>query len=283
MQTARRRSTNGMGKGFGNVLRHWRCVRGLSQLDLALESDVSQRHISFLESGRAQPSRDMILRLATVLDVPLREQNVLLVAAGFAPMYMERQLDGPDVQQIRKAINHILFQQEPYPAVVIDRQWNLLLANKATHRLLEWILHPHGMPSHLAPDGRINLLRLLFHPDGFRPFVRNWPEVAGWLIERVHREAVAEGQNDASSRLLKEVLSYPDVPRAWHVPHWEARQDPTLTIQLSKNDLELQFFTTITTLGTPYDITVQELHIECFFPADGDTERNIEKLGMVSR
>jgi hypothetical protein len=107
--------------------------------------------------------------------------------------------------------------------------------------------------------------------------------VASWLIERLHRESVAEGQSDASLRLLKEVLSYPDVPRAWHVPHWEARQDPTLMIQLSKNDLELHFFTAITTLGTPYDITVQELHIESFFPADADTERNIEKLGMVSR
>ena len=263
---------------FGRILRDWRRKRGVSQLELALAAEGSQRHISFLESGRSQPSRDMVLRLAKVLDMPLREQNVMLIAAGFAPVYPARELADPELLQVRKALDCMLRQQEPYPAMVIDRHGNLRLGNDAAERLLTWLMEPHMAHRLLGPDGPLNLLRLLFHPDGVRPYIRNWPEVAGHLIERLHREAIIDGQSDATMALLTELLTYPDVPQAWHIPNWEALQVPVLIVELTKNDLTLSFFTTITTLGTPHDITLQELRLECFFPADEATERNIKAL-----
>jgi transcriptional regulator with XRE-family HTH domain len=268
----------GAGSTFGRVLREWRQKRGLSQLDLALSSAVSQRHISFLESGRSQPSRDMVLQLATVLDIPLRAQNVMLVAAGFTPRFKERDLADPEMQQVRKALDCMLRQQEPYPAMVIDRHWNLRMGNEAAGRLMTWLMDPHLAQTLPGPDGPLNLLRLLFHPHGIRPFLRNWHAVAGHLIERLHREAVFDGQSDATMVLLNELLAYPDVPRAWSLPNWEAWQAPLLTVEFVKGDRALQFFTTITTLGTPNDITLQELRLECFFPADTATERSCEAL-----
>jgi transcriptional regulator with XRE-family HTH domain len=267
---------------FGRILRQWRRTRGFSQLELALAAEGSQRHISFLESGRARPSREMVLRLATVLDLPLRAQNVMLVAAGFAPLYQARELADPAMHQVRKALECMLRQQEPYPAMVIDRHWNLRLGNEAAGRLMAWLMAPRGARTFPGPDGPLNLLRLLFHPDGVRPLVRNWPEVAGHLVERLHREAIIDGQSDATLALLDELLTYPDVPRAWQVPNWEALQAPVLTVELAKDDLTLCFFTTITTLGTPHDITLQELRLECFFPADEATERDIEVLGALT-
>lgn len=263
---------------FGRILRDWRHKRGMSQLALALAAEGSQRHISFLESGRSQPSRDMVLRLATVLDIPLREQNVMLVAAGFAPRYLARALTDPELHQVHKALDCMLRQQEPYPAIAVDRHWNLHMGNDAAGRLLSWLRDPH-MNHHVSgQDGPLNLLRLLFHPHGVRPYIRNWYTVAGHLIDRLHREAIIDGQSNATSALLNELLAYPDVPRAWHVPNWESSPSPVLTIELAKAELTLCFFTTMTTFGTPHDITLQELRLECFFPADESTERNIEAL-----
>jgi transcriptional regulator with XRE-family HTH domain len=250
----------------------------MSQLDLALASEGSQRHISFLESGRSQPSRDMVLRLATVLDIPLRGQNVMLVAAGFAPIYQARGLNDPELHQVHKALDCMLRQQEPYPAIVVDRHWNLHIGNDAAGRLLNWLMDPHMSQNFPEQDGPFNLLRLLFHPQGVRPYIRNWHVVAGHLIERLHREAIIDGQSDATVALLHELLAYPDVPRAWHLPNWEASQAPVLTVELAKAELTLSFFTTLTTLGTPYDITLQELRLECFFPADATTEDHIKAL-----
>lgn len=262
---------------FGRVLRDWRTTRGLSQLELALNGDVSQRHISFLESGRAQPSRDMVLQLATVLDIPLREQNTMLEAAGFAHVFKARQLSDPQMEQVRKALA-CMIEPQPYPAVVIDRHWNLQMGNVASTHLMNWLIDPAVIPADLIPNGSMNVLRLLFHPKGIRPFVANWREVAGALIERLHREAVADGQSEVTMAFLDELLAYLDVPRDWFAPNWEAWTAPILTLKLVKDDLELNFFSTITTLGTPRDITLQELHIEHFFPSDAMTERNFRIL-----
>ncbi len=267
------------GGAFGRVLRDWRRTRGLSQLSLALESEVSQRHISFLESARSQPSREMVLRLATVLDVPLREQNVMLAAAGFAQAYQERDLDDPAMQSVRKALDFMLRQQEPYPAVVVDRHWNVLTGNAASKRLLQWLGDPRESPDYSVPDDRGNLVRFLFHPAGWRPFVTNWHEVAGWLIERLHREVVTDGQSEVSRALLDELLSYPDVPRAWREPNWDVASSPLLTLDILKDGLNLRSFSTITTLGTPHDITLQELRLESWFPADEATENYFRALG----
>ena len=182
------------------------------------------------------------------------------------------------MQQVHKALDCRLRQQEPYPAVVIDRHWNLRLGNEAAAKLMTWLMPPHTEQTYPGLDGPTNLLHLMFHPGGLRPFMQNRHDVAGHLIERMHREAVIDGQSDATMALLNELLSYPDVPRAWHVPNWEAWQAPMLIVEFAKDDLALRFFTTITTLGTPHDITLQELRLECFFPADTATEDNIKAL-----
>lgn len=259
---------------FGQFLRQWRDRRGLSQLDLAVMSNVSQRHISFLESGRAKPSRAMILELATVLDIPLREQNVMLTAAGFAPVYSESDLQDPQVEPIRKALDFILHKQEPYPAVVIDRYWNLLQSNRAATNLLNFLIDPQILQPQFEC---INLMRLMFNPQGLRPVVANWQEVAGHLIRRVHREAIVEGQSEKSIALLNELLAYPDVPQSWRNLQWEWHA-PLLTVNFVKGDRQFNFFSTIATLGTPYDITLQELRVECLFPADDITAENMRKL-----
>lgn len=262
---------------FANLLKHWRNQRGLSQLDLALAGNVSQRHISFLESSRANPSRDMVLQLAAVLDVPLRDQNIMLTAAGFAPIYSQSDLSAPEVEPIRKAIEFILRQQEPYPALVMDRYWNLLQSNTSAQRLTNWLIHPEELQRRFNIDGKINLMRLMFHPQGFKPFVANWEEIASHLIQRVYREAFADGHSDESMALFQELEAYPDVPHLWQQSLPRTWQLPLLTVQFVKDGLSLNLFSTIATLGTPHDITLQELRIESLFPADEATQTSLSK------
>jgi transcriptional regulator with XRE-family HTH domain len=263
-----------LNQSFGNLLKQWRNHQGFSQLDLAVNSQVSQRHISFLESGRAKPSRDMILRLADVLEIPLKYQNLMLTAAGFAPTHAETDLSSPEMFSIRKAIDFMLRQQEPYPAIVVDRYWNLLLTNDAATRLLNTFIDLEKLQANFCVDGKINLMRVIFHPQGLRPFIPNWEEFAGHLLQRVHREAVALFESEQSTSLLKELMSYPGVSDVWQNSNRTTQHALLLTIHLKQNDLDLQFFSTIATLGTPYDITLQELRIECMFPANEVTERN---------
>lgn len=283
---------------FGTLLKQWRNRRSLSQLDLAVTSQVSQRHISFLESGRAKPSQEMVLKLATVLEVPLRHQNVMLSVAGFAPIHTETDLSAPEMLSISKALNFILRQQEPYPAIVIDRYWNLLLANKGATRLLNTFIDPDKLQTLFCIDGKINLMRVTFDPQGLRPFIVNWEELAGYLLQRVHREANSSIESEQSALLFDELISYPGVSDLWNTSSYlqsvfvreasavpNGRLTPTaegestqndliLTTHLKKHDLDLRFFATISTLGTPYDITLQEIRIECLFPADEVTEHN---------
>lgn len=272
--TQRSSASIGMTNSFGMLLKQWRNQRGFSQLDLSVTSQVSQRHISFLESGRAKPSRDMVLGLATVLDVPLRHQNMMLTAAGFAPIYTETDLSVAEMTPIRRALEFMLHQQEPYPAVVMDRYWNLLLNNQGATRLLNNFIDPIALQTILCSDGRLNLMRAMFHPQGLRPFVYNWKDIAGHLMQRVHREAIAEGQTEQSTSLLEELMSYPGVPDVWRTSNREAHHALLLTVHLRREHLNLQFFSTIATLGTPHDITLQELRIEYLFPADEATEQN---------
>jgi transcriptional regulator with XRE-family HTH domain len=259
---------------FGILLKQWRDQRGFSQLDLAITSQVSQRHISFLESGRAKPSRAMVLQLAAVLEIPLRQQNLMLSSAGFAPIHAETDLSAPEMTSIRKALDFMLLQQEPYPAIVVDRYWNLLLTNQGATRLLTDFIDPEKLQALFYVDGKINLMRVMFHSQGLRPFIANWEDVANHLLQRLHREALAEGESDQSTTLLKELMNYPDVSEIWQTSSRTAHNALLLTVHLKRDDLELQFFSTIATLGTPYDITLQELRIECLFPADEATERN---------
>ncbi len=246
----------------GALLREWRAARRLSQLDLALEVGVSARHLSYIETGKAQPSRDMIARLADTLDMPLRERNALLMAAGYAPKYPETALGTPELAQVRRAIELILEHQEPYPAFVLNRHWDMVQANRAAARVMGFL---RGGSAHA------NVMRQFFDPNDVRGVVVNWEEVAGDLIRHLHDE-VAAAPSDAKARaLLEEVLRYPGVPSQWRTRELGAAPPPLLTVVFRKDDRELRFFSTIATFGTPRDVTLDELRIECVFPADDAT------------
>jgi transcriptional regulator with XRE-family HTH domain len=259
---------------FGMLLKQWRSQRGISQLDLAIDSQVSQRHISFLESGRAKPSREMVLQLATVLEIPLRQQNLMLTAAEFAPIHAETDLSAPEMTSIRKVLDCMMRQQEPYPAIALDRYWNLLLANNGATRLLDTFIDADKLQTLFYQGGKINLMRVVFHPQGLRPFIVNWEDFGNHLLHRLHREALAEREGEQSTLLLNELMSYPGVSGIWQSDRRAAQNALLLTTHFKRDALNLKFFSTITTLGTPYDITLQELRLECLFPADEATEEN---------
>jgi len=252
-------------RAFGLLLKEWRRVRRKSQLTLALEGEVSPRHLSFVESGRSVPSRDMVQTLAEALDVPLRDRNALLVAAGYAPLYAERALESVDLIQVRRALTRLLEHQEPYPAVVLDPQWNVLETNRAAPRLFSHFVDLAALPEPL------NLLRSIFDPAGLRPWIANWDVVAQTLAHRVFREAVGGVPDPRVLSLLDELRAYPGSP-APGLPT-TAEDLPFHPVQFRKGSLSLSFFSMVTTVGAPHDITAQELRIETFFPSDDETER----------
>lgn len=247
----------------GPLLRRWRTERRLSQLELALNADVSSRHLSYVETGRSKPSREMVLRLADVLEIPLRERNTLLVAAGYAPRFYETALAAPEMAQMRRAIELMLKQQEPYPAFVLDRHWNVLMANQVGPRCTRFLLD--------AEPTETNMIRLCLHPNGVRKVMVNWEDTAGDLIRHLHHQVAATPTDEQARALLAEALSYPGIPAHWRTREINAPATPLLTTTFRKGDVTLRFFSTITTFGTPHDVTLEELRIECSFPADEAT------------
>jgi len=218
----------------------------------------------------------MVQLLARALDVPLSEQNSLLVAAGYAPIYGERELSAPDLEHVRRALEFMLRQQEPFPAIVMDGLWNIVMQNEATQRMFGLFRSPKAGRAHAG-----NAMRTIFHPDGIRPFLVNWEEIAAPLIQTLHREA-AGGTNAAAARLRDELLAYPGVPSPWKVPDPLAPVPPLLTLRLRKGDTSLAFFSTLTTFATPRDITLQQLRIESFYPADTATEELARRLASLN-
>jgi transcriptional regulator with XRE-family HTH domain len=263
-----------MHKNFGKHLHWWRRRRGLSQLELAGAAGTSQRHLSFLESGRASPSQQMVLSLAAALNVSLRQQNDLLVSAGYAAMWREGRLGEPELAQVDGALEHILAQQEPFPAFVVDRHWNLKRANSGAARLVEFILGA-------VPEGPVNLADALLSPAVMRPFVVNWKEVALHFIRGVQADAITDGSYETSA-LLARLLAYEGLPELSLSAAVEEAPRPLLPIHLQKSGMSLHLFTTIATLGTPQDITVQEIRIESFFPMDEATARFFREPGAAS-
>lgn len=246
----------------------------MSQLALAHEADVSPRHVCFLETGRAKPSREMVLLLAEALRVPLRERNALLLAAGFAPIFHESSLDDPMLEPVRRAIDAILAQQEPYPAVVMNRRWDITATNAAARRFFGWLLDGRD------PGTPTNVLRMMFDPRWIRPYVENWDAVAETLVRRVHREAVGGVLEDGVMVLMKELLSHPDVPTRWQTPDPTTPLVPVIPVRFTKDRSAFNFFSTVTVIGTPQDVTLQELRIECFFPTDGATAEASRRLAQ---
>lgn len=253
---------------FGTLLQTWRKARSLSQLALAHDARVSPRHVSFLETGRSTPSREMVLRLAAAMSIPLREQNSLLLAAGFAPHYGESTLEDPMLRIVRQAVDAILQQHEPFPAVVMDSQWNILLANRGATQLFRFLLRDRPL------EGADNVLRVILHPDGVRPYIANWDEVAISLIRRVSREGLRSGNDDMLDRLLHDVVG--------NVAMLDSAFDaepllPVVPVRFRRDGRSYDFFSAITTLGTPLDVTAEELRIESMFPANLETAQAVDR------
>jgi transcriptional regulator with XRE-family HTH domain len=259
---------------FSSLLRHWRGVRRLTQIELAGEANVSARHLCFLETGRARPSREMVQLLGNALDLPLEERNALHVAAGFMPPYGDRGLAADNLQHVRQALDFILRQQEPYPGIVIDGRWDVRIRNEASRRLFKVFWESYEMESGLAD----NAMHVVFHPKGLRQFIVNWDEFAGRMIQVLHRE-VAQGSRVAA-QLLDEIMAYPGLPSEWKFPRNPAGSSPVMTMQLRKGDLRLAFFSTFTTLAMPTDAVLQQLKIECFYPADSATAEKARELAL---
>jgi len=245
----------------GSLLREWRQRRRLSQLELALSSGVSSRHLSFVETGRSRPSAELVVHLAEELDVPLRDRNQLLLAAGYAPRFAEYDLDAPELGPIREAIDLVLRGHEPYPALVVDRHWGLVAANRAVEALIA------GVAAHLL-EPPANVLRLSLHPDGLAPRIVNLRQWRAHLLERLAREAFASG-DPALAALHEELRSYGEPAPGGDVDLTVT--DIAVPLRIRRGDGELSFISTKTTFGTALDVTVAELSIESFFPADEAT------------
>jgi transcriptional regulator with XRE-family HTH domain len=255
---------------FGTMLREWRQRRHLSQLDLALEAEVSSRHISFLETGRSQPSRDMLLRLADQLDVPLREQNAMLLSAGFAPAFPQQGLDSPSLQYAREAVEAVLAGHEPHPALAVDRHWNLIAANRATEPFFTGIAPELTQPP-------VNVLRATFHPDGVAPRIANFRQWRTHFLRRMQRH-IELTADQALIELQRELRAYPvpaSADRAYSDLH---ESDLVVPLRLRTDAGILTFLYTTTVFGTPLEVTLAEIAIESFFPANRDTAEVMREM-----
>ncbi|HEU4406983.1 MAG TPA: helix-turn-helix transcriptional regulator [Polyangiaceae bacterium] len=262
---------------FSVLLRHWRTRRGLSQLDLALAADVSSRHVSFLETGRAKPSREMVLRLGATLGVPLRDQNVMLGAAGFGAEF-DQDGEGPGLPPaVEQAIGRMMRQQEPFPLVVMDRAYDVVRSNEGATRLLAAMV---ADPAALAPP--VNAFRIVFDPRLCRPFITDWERTARLLVSRLHREALERPTDEGLAALIGSLFEYPGVPRSFRQPDFSAPSEPTLTVRMRRDDLELAFLTTLTVFNAPQSVALEDLRIESYFPLDDATERACRALAAAA-
>ena len=246
---------------LGELLRYWRQQRSKSQLNLSIDTGISQRHLSFVESGRSAPSRDFLSTVSEALNIPFRERNVLLLASGYAPQYREQGMDAEQMAIVTRAIDRMLQQHEPHPALVLDRYWNVVRTNEAAPRFFGLFVNLEARPK---PR---NLLDLMFNPAGMRPFVEEWENVAAGLLQRVRREAVGQVLDAEFQKLLKRLREYPGI--AGLQPAL-APQSPVLPIVFRRGNRRFSYFSLITTVGTPQSVTAQELRVECMFPAEGE-------------
>jgi transcriptional regulator with XRE-family HTH domain len=255
--------------GVGELMKEWRSRRRRSQLDLSLEVGVSTRHLSFVETGRARPSPELVLAVAEHLEVPLRDRNTMLLAAGYAPRFHQRPIDDPALAEVRSAIQTLLGAHDPYPGVAIDRQWNVVLANTAASALLA------GVPAAVL-DPRPNVFRICLHPDGLAARTINFADWSAYLLRQIRRTIALTG-DAALVELEAELRSYPNLTDLPPTVEGDER-DMELLVPLrlrtgaTDGDIELSLFTTLTTFGTPRDITLEEVSVELFFPADAATE-----------
>jgi transcriptional regulator with XRE-family HTH domain len=256
---------------LGTLLKQWRGVRGRSQLDLSAETGISQRQISFIESGRSVPGRLTLMRIADSLQIPLRERNALLLAAGYAPVYSDAAWNSGEMAIIQKALQRMLAQHEPYPALVMDRYWNVLMTNDAARRFFGCFIDLAARPS---PR---NVLHLMFDPAGMRPFIANWTILANTLIQRIRREAAGHVADRKTHELIDALLAYPDAGPDLAEPK-PSRALPMVPMTFVKNGRLMNYFSLITTVGTPQTVAAEELRVECMYPVDAETEALHMKL-----
>jgi transcriptional regulator with XRE-family HTH domain len=263
---------------LGDLLRYWRDARGVSQLELSLQAGISQRQISFIESGRSVPGRQTVLILAQTLNVPLRERNGLLLAAGYAPVYSEAPWNSQEMHCVTSALERIVRHHDPFPAIVMDRYWNVLMNNDAA---LKFFNHFVDMAARKKPR---NMLHLIFDPQGMRPYVADWDNAARSLLLRVHRESVGQVIDDNTRNLLDELLAYPGAPHDWNTHHSPSTAPtlPVVPLGFVSEGVVLNYFSMVTSVGTPQTVAAQELRLECMFPADDATETRHREL-FVSR
>ncbi len=256
---------------IGILLREWRAARRMSQFDLALDCGMSARHLGFVETGKAQASRDAVGRFADALGVSLRERNALLLAAGYAPQYGEAELNAPGLDRMREAVGLILKHQNPFPAFLLNRHFDVLDANESAARIGAFIMGGRE-PRHA------NLLHQVFDPDDMRAVIANWDDVAAWFLRRLQDEMAAAPGNIVMRQLFDELMDYPGVPQAWRHPTIGGDSHPVLTIDFRSPAGTLRFFETITTFAAPLSVTLDDLRIDCTFPADDLTEAVCRKL-----
>lgn len=259
----------------GVLLRRWRGARGLTQEALALEAGISPRHLSFIETGRAAPGRAVLLRLCETLDLPKRARNELLVAAGFAPAFAETAFDALPSDGVKALLRRILDQQKPYPALVADSAWTIRMANGPAMRMV-FAFVGEAEARAAGPDA-LNAMKQLFHPGLLRPFVENWEEVARDVLVRLSQEAAAGPLSSGAERLLTELMAYPGVP-ALRRAEPLAPAGPAMTVRMRKGPLRLAYMSMLSTFGTPQDVTLEELRIKLFFPADAESAATFARL-----
>jgi transcriptional regulator with XRE-family HTH domain len=253
----------------GEMLRQWRKARRVSQLDLAMQSQTSQRHLSFVETGRAQPARELILKLSETLDVPLRARNEILLAAGYAPHFPERALAVAEMVRISSILERMLEHHEPYPATVVDGDWNIVMRNRTAARIIASCVSQEALEQ-ITARGKLNFMRLMFALSGLRPHIRSWPQTGRALLGRLRREA-SSSPGSPSEALLRDMEKAEELPEI--TDYGAVPLEPVIPMAIEVNGQLLKFLTTLTTFGTPQDVTLQELRIEMSFPADDATER----------
>lgn len=266
---------------LGAMLREWRRLRGMSQLTLALTADLSQRHVSFIESGRSGPSREMVLRIAEALDMPLRARNELLNAAGFAPLYPERPIDDGELERIRGALGRVLSHHEPYPALVLDAAWNIIMRNQTSARIISHCVDEAAMIER-APDKKLNFIRMMFAPDGMRVHVRSWESTAPILITRLRREAMSSAASHAKVLLDEVSGAFSRDGRKMLPTNLDgASLSPTIPLELEIDGTILRLFNMLSTFGTPQDVTLQGIRIEMSFPVDDASDSFLHRWQPV--
>lgn len=263
---------------FGSVLRDWRRHRRMSQLDLATHSGISQRHISFLETGRSNPSRGMVLALSDSLDIPLRERNTLLQSAGFSAAYAEQPLDDAHVRVFREALQATLHHHDPYPAMVLDGRWNLVMANESALRFFSLFVDPFAALERMGSPTEFQMARLCLSDLGLKPYIVNWQDLAYSFLQRARRALLVNPTDALLPALIDEIMAHPEAPPTWQKPDWSSPTAPALTMTLAHGGDRYTFFTMLAHFGAAQNVTIEELSVESFYPADAPTRDRLIEL-----